>query len=120
MRDQGRPGMYADRRNSGEATSQERRETTQPDHRVLGHVVQCDGARAVIAGHADYEDGSATGLWTVGRMISINLATARTVGLVYSINKSDRHWTSESRNAIEVSVELIGEVRDDAGGKPVF
>jgi DNA helicase HerA-like ATPase len=114
--------MYVDRGNDlGEATSQERREGQQPDRRVLGHVVQCDGARAVIAAHADYEDGSVTGLWSVGKMISINLATTRTVGLVYAINKSDRQWASDSRNAIEVSVELIGEVRDDpANGKPVF
>ena len=46
-------------------------------------------------------------------MVSINLETTRTVGLVYAINKSDRQWTIESRNAIEVSIELIGEVRDD-------
>jgi DNA helicase HerA-like ATPase len=114
--------MYVDRRNTGgETTSQERRETTQPDHRVLGHVVQCDGARAIIAAQADRDDGSTTGLWSVGKMVSINLTTTRTVGLVYSINKSDRQWTVDSRNSIEVNVELIGEVRDDpAYNKPVF
>ena len=47
--------------------------------------------------------------------------TTRTVGLVYAISKSDRQWTTDSRNSIEVSVELIGEVRDDpANGKPIF
>jgi DNA helicase HerA-like ATPase len=114
--------MYVDRRNTGgETTSQERRETTQPDHRVLGHVVQCDGARAIIAAQADRDDGSITGLWSVGKMVSINLTTTRTVGLVYSINKSDRQWTMDSRNSIEVSVELIGEVRDEPGNsKPIF
>ena len=62
-----------------------------------------------------------TGLWTVGKMISINLGT-RTVGLVYEIGKSDRAWSSEGQNPIEVSVELIGEVRDGAepGAKPIF
>jgi len=113
--------MYTDRRNTGETTSQERRDSTQPDLRVLGHVVQCDGARAVIAAEADHEDGSATGLWAVGKMISINLATSRTVGLVYSLNKTDRRWATDSRNSIEVNVELIGEVRDDpTSGKPMF
>jgi DNA helicase HerA-like ATPase len=113
--------MFTDRENTGEATSQERREPAQPTRRVLGHVVQCDGARAIIAAQADFEDGSVTGLWTVGKMISINLGTVRTVGLVYSIMKSDKQWASDSRNTIEVSVELIGEVRDDpALGKPVF
>ena len=114
--------MYVDREISGgEVTSQERRGTTQPDHRVLGNVVQCDGARAIIAAHADHEDGSVTGLWTVGKMVSINLETTRTVGLVFAINKSDLQWTTGSRNAIEVSVELIGEVRDHPdNGKPIF
>ena len=114
--------MYVDRGNTGgETTTQERREGTQPDHRVLGHVVQCDGARAVVAAQADKEDGSVTGLWSVGKMVSINLAATRTVGLVYAINKSDRQWSSDSRNSIEVSIELIGEVRDDpSNGKPIF
>ena len=114
--------MYVDRESSaGETTSQERRGTTQPDHRVLGNVVQCDGARAIIAAQADRDDGTVTGLWTVGKMVSINLETTRTVGLVYAINKSDRQWSIESRNTIEVSIELIGEVRDDpACGKPIF
>ena len=88
---------------------------------MLGNVVQCDGARAIIAAHADHEDGSVTGLWTVGKMVSINLETTRTVGLVYAINKSDLQWATGSRNAIEVSVELIGEVRDHPdNGKPIF
>jgi DNA helicase HerA-like ATPase len=113
--------MFTDRENTGEATSQERRDATQPTRRVMGHVVQCDGARAIVAAQADFEDGSVTGLWAVGKMISINLGTVRTVGLVYSIIKSDKQWTNEGHNTIEVSVELIGEVRDDAqSGKPVF
>jgi DNA helicase HerA-like ATPase len=113
--------MYVDRGSTGgETTPQERREGTQPDHRVLGHVVQCDGARAIIAAQADHADGSVTGLWIVGKMVSINLETTRTVGLVYAVNKSDRQWTTESRNSIEVSVELIGEVRDDPNSKPIF
>jgi DNA helicase HerA-like ATPase len=90
----------------------ERRDAAQNDKRILGHVVQCDGARATIAAFADSEDGAVTGMWTVGKMISINLGSIRTVGLVYAINKSLRVWNMDDRNAIEVSVELVGEVRD--------
>jgi hypothetical protein len=87
----------------------------------MGHVVQCDGAHAIIAAQADHDDGSVKALWSVGKMVSINLQTTRTVGLVYAINKTDRQWTLDSRNSIEVSVELIGEVRDDPNnGKPIF
>ncbi|MBX3580597.1 MAG: ATP-binding protein [Rhizobiaceae bacterium] len=113
--------MYAQDISRGEDISQERRDAAQGDKRVLGHVVHCDGARATISAYADEEDGTVSAQWTVGRMISINLGEARTVGLVYAINKADLSWHAESRNAIEVSVELVGEVRDrPAPQGPVF
>ncbi|GLS41457.1 ATPase [Mesorhizobium tianshanense] len=115
--------MFIDREVSvGEPTSQERRKADQSDKRVLGNVVQCDGARATISAYADDVEGTVTGLWTVGKMISINLGTTRTVGLVYEIGKSDRAWSDEGQNPIEVSIELIGEVRDGAepGTQPIF
>ena len=113
--------MYLDRVTAGgEATSQERRDAAQNDKRILGHVVQCDGARATIAAFADTQDGEVTGLWTVGRMISINLGAIRTVGLVYGIAKAERLWHPDEQNPIEVSVELVGEVRDNPNGPPVF
>jgi len=112
--------MFVDRGDkSGETTSQERRDAAQNDKRILGHVVRCDGARATIAAFADGADGEVTGLWTVGRLISINLGHTRTVGLVYEIGKSDRFWHHDAQNPIEVSVELIGEVRDGPEG-PTF
>lgn len=115
--------MFVEREASGgEATSQERRAAAQAEKRILGNVVQCDGARAVISAYADESDDLDTGRWTVGKMISINLGNIRTVGLVYQVGKADRAWTSEAQNAIEVSVELVGEVRDGAepGAKPIF
>ncbi|MDX8532168.1 ATP-binding protein [Mesorhizobium sp. VK25A] len=115
--------MFVEREASvGEPTSQERRNIQQNDKRILGNVVQCDGARATISAHAEDAEGEVTGLWTVGRMISINLGSTRTVGLVYAIGKSDLHWNHEGQNLIEVNVELVGEVRDGAepGAKPVF
>ncbi|HTV67431.1 MAG TPA: ATP-binding protein [Rhizobiaceae bacterium] len=114
--------MFVDREKvGGETTSQERRDT-QPDHRVMGHVVQCDGARATIAAFADNADGAVTGLWTVGKLVSINLEKTRTVGLVYAISRTaGQEWNTDGRNPIEVSVELIGEVRDGGPGeKPIF
>ncbi|MFI0843486.1 ATP-binding protein [Mesorhizobium sp. IMUNJ 23232] len=114
--------MFVERdRSAGEGTVQERRDAAQNDKRILGHVVQCDGARATIAAFADDAEGAITGMWTVGKMISINLGPIRTVGLVYAIGKADRHWNPGDQNAIEVSVELIGEVRDSVPpAAPVF
>ncbi len=115
--------MFIERQASaGEGTMQERRGADQNDKRILGNVVQCDGARATISAYAEDADGAVTGQWTVGKMVSINLGTTRTVGLVYEIGKSDRAWSSEGQNPIEVRVELIGEVRDavEPGAKPIF
>jgi DNA helicase HerA-like ATPase len=106
--------MFVDQKSiDGEATSQERRDRLQNDRRILGRVIQCDGSRAMLAAYADAEDGSITALWTVGKLISINLGDVRTVGLVYAIDKSDRSWDDNGQNRIEVNVELIGEVRED-------
>lgn len=113
--------MYLEDTPGGEMTSQERRDAAQHETRILGNVVRCDGARATIAAFAGTDHGTLAGLWTVGRMISINLGVARTVGLVYAIGKADLSWNMDGHNAIEVSVELIGEVRDHAqSGKPIF
>ena len=112
--------MYVERGSvNPEATSQERRADAQPEERILGRVVHCDGARAVIAAFAGDADAAGSDLWSVGRMISINLGETRTVGLVYSISRPGHAWNETGENAVEVSVELIGEVRD-IEGKPVF
>ena len=73
--------MFVERTEIGEMTNQERRDGAQPDSRVLGRVVQCDGARATLSASID-DSGAATGTWTVGRMISINLGVIRTVGMI--------------------------------------
>lgn len=112
--------MYVERTGSqGDMVSQERRDTLQPQSRVLGRVVQCDGARATIAAIADGTQSETDGLWAVGRMISINLGVARTVGLVYAIETPQTEWNESADNALIVRVELVGEVRDVAG-KPTF
>jgi uncharacterized protein len=113
--------MYIDNAQSaGEATSQERRDRAQPDSRVLGRVVQCDGAHAMLAAYADDGEGTMKTLWAVGRLVSINLGSIRTVGLIYSIESPTMSWQDGGHNPITVHVELIGEVRDMANGKPVF
>ncbi|MDN2566145.1 DUF87 domain-containing protein [Aquibium sp. A9E412] len=112
--------MFVERTETrGETTPQERRDRHQPQSRVLGHVVQCDGARAVIAAEAQGDDLSPAAVWVVGKLISINLGATRTVGLVYAIEQPERRWSESAGNAISVGVELIGEVRDTPDG-PVF
>jgi DNA helicase HerA-like ATPase len=114
--------MFVERQtNESDLISQERRELGRDDPRILGYVVACDGARATLAATAIPNLAEAADLWVVGRLISINLGSSRTVGLVYEISKSDRTWSGEEITAIEVKVELVGEVRDgEAGRSPSF
>jgi len=99
------------------AAHQERRAADQPRSRALGHVVQCDGARAVIAANIGKEEIAIASTWTVGRLISINLGSTRTVGLVYAIERPKRVWDDQGTNPVEIFVELIGEVRDLESGQ---
>lgn len=107
-----------------DTVSQERRERDQPQRRILGHVVQCDGARALISATiipAGQSEDQAANYWTVGKMISINLPDVRTVGIVYEIRKLGHDWNPDAAQSIEVAVELVGEVKDNKElGKPVF
>ncbi len=112
--------MFVERAEPGETTSQERRDATQPDLRVLGHVIHCDGARATLAAYACDEQAQVLAQWNVGRMVSINLGAIRTVGLVYRIETPVQGWEEGGRNPINVHIELVGEVRDVEGRGPVF
>ena len=112
--------MFVERAELGETTSQERRDGKQPDSRVLGRVIHCDGARATLSAFACDDRAQVLGQWTVGRMISINLGSIRTVGLVYRIETPVPAWDEGGHNPISVHVELIGEVRDTETGGPTF
>ncbi len=106
--------MYLDRSSTGgELTDQERRAREQPDNRVLGHVVHCDGARATVLANLI---GDSAENWAVGRMISINLGQARTVGLVYAVETPQTDWHDEGANQIRIQIELVGEVQDRREG----
>ncbi|WP_157015784.1 ATP-binding protein [Mesorhizobium xinjiangense] len=98
---------------AGEAVSQERRSKRQPDARMLGRVVECDGAAAVVASYAEQSDTAPTEHWCVGRLVSISTGQTRMVGLVSQIEMPNVHWDEQDRNPIKVHLELIGEVRDD-------
>lgn len=113
--------MYLERAQAvGEGTSQERRDRAQPDSRVLGRVVACDGSRATLAAYASADGDVTSNMWAVGRLVSINLGAIRTVGLVYAIEAVEKQWKDSDNNHISVHVELVGEVRDNPGGRPSF
>ena len=109
--------MFVDRGNTGgETTAQERREGVQADHRVLGHVVQCDGARAVIAAQADNDDGSAKALWSVGKMVSINLQSTYGANDGPNYISGNAFWQGGRLRAIGAGVASLNcDARDHPG-----
>ncbi|GHC75393.1 ATP-binding protein [Limoniibacter endophyticus] len=88
--------------------AEERRRT----RRILGRVTQCSGMHASIIAYTDDEDTELIEQWAVGVIISINLGSTRTVGLVTRIQHS--LVGASERPAIESQVELIGEIREDS------
>jgi len=110
--------MFVDRESEGpEPGGQIVRDAAQEAARILGHVIQCDGAHATIATTTAGSKSQEAGQWSVGKFISISLATTRTVGLVHDVH-IDGSWHEEGDNRMLVHVDLIGEVRDGEEGAP--
>lgn len=97
----------------------DRRDPDQGAERVLGRVVSCDGARAVIASAAS-SGRLGPDSWTIGKMISINLGVTRIVALVYEIAAVDPVWNESGENPMRVMVELVGEIGAAPGEPPRF
>ena len=110
--------MFVDRESEGrEPAGQIVRDAAQEAARILGHVIQCDGAHATIATTAAGNKSQEAGQWSVGKFISISLANTRTVGLVHDVHV-DGNWHEDGENRMLVHVDLIGEVRDGEDGSP--
>lgn len=101
-------------------TMEDRRDPTRSGDRCLGRVVSCDGSRATIAALAEKGTTELTELWSVGRLISINVGDNRVVAMAHSMEMERRHWTERDDNTFFVDVELLGEVRVDSDGREAF
>lgn len=103
-----------------EASVADRRDQEQPSQRLIGRVVSCNGARAVIATKATDLSGTQADFWSIGKLISISTSHSRIVGLVYDMHATGDHWSEDAPNIIRVNVELVGEIVDDENGRPRF
>lgn len=103
-----------------QSSDQERRDGTTPGNRFLGRVIACSGSKATISAVAEKGGTALTELWSVGRLISINVGINRVVALVCSMHTNKDVWTETSDNTMHVEVELVGEIRTGISGKPEF
>ncbi|MEC9342884.1 MAG: DUF87 domain-containing protein [Pseudomonadota bacterium] len=94
--------------------------TPPPRRRTQGHVVDCDGARAVIMAHVDDDVDFMENYWTVGQLVSIHEGDNRVVGQAYHIESAGDRWAETGVNTLLIHIELIGEIRQNDGGRPSF
>jgi DNA helicase HerA-like ATPase len=98
----------------------DRRDPLKPGNRFLGRVVACNGAHATIAAVAEGGDTELTELWSVGRLISIDVGRNRVVALAYSMQTGVKDWAEVDDTKFQIEVELLGEVRVSEDGREEF
>ncbi|WP_349362464.1 MAG: DUF87 domain-containing protein [Roseitalea porphyridii] len=103
-----------DRRTDRGARTSDRRNRTE------GHVIDCDGTRAVISAIMPADSSVSDDYWNVGSLITIASGPARTVGMLYRIEVPDAAWRKAAPNTVHIHVELVGEIREDEGGAARF
>ncbi|MGH6760049.1 MAG: ATP-binding protein [Phyllobacterium sp.] len=89
-------------------------------NRTEGHVIRCDGERAVIAAKGGASISASDDYWAVGQLISIKVGESRIVGLVYSVDVPEHHWNNDDDNTLHIHVELVGEIRNRHDGNAEF
>ncbi|MFP1633491.1 ATP-binding protein [Zhengella sp. ZM62] len=89
-------------------------------NRTEGHIISCDGERAVIAADAGKQAAGSEDYWAVGQMISIRVGEARLVGLIFRVDVTGNNWESSTKNVIHIHVELVGQVSTGPDGELQF
>ncbi|PZP49497.1 MAG: ATPase [Agrobacterium fabrum] len=106
--------------NASRMDENERRSGEQPANRMLGRVIACNGAHATIVAETEPGSTDASQLWSVGRLISIEMGTSRVAALVFSMRTGEDHWAADRPNRLLIEVELVGEVYRTEDGSERF
>ncbi|WP_250940622.1 ATP-binding protein [Allorhizobium sonneratiae] len=88
----------------------DRRDPLTLGNRLLGRVSACTGGRATIAAMVQNGDTDLTSLWSIGRLISIDVGENRVVALVYAMRTANGFWSDQADNSLIIDTELMGEV----------
>jgi DNA helicase HerA-like ATPase len=96
------------------ASLDDRRDLEPP--RVIGHLAFLNGTQAIISCRLEKDESE----WTVGHLITLVHRTSRLVGVVCEVATTDGQWRETAENAARATIELSGEIVDDASGTPVF
>ncbi|WP_296084954.1 DUF87 domain-containing protein [uncultured Agrobacterium sp.] len=109
-----------DLRASAKAGEHDRRDEQTAASRMLGRVVSCSGSKARISVTITNDDPNVAKLWSVGRLISIDLGSTRVTALTYAMNIDGSSWSDHDANTLLVDVELLGEIYSTEDGIELF
>ncbi|MET0170827.1 MAG: ATP-binding protein, partial [Agrobacterium vaccinii] len=109
-----------DLRKSAKAGEHDRRDDSTAGNRLLGHVISCTGARATISAITEPGKTDLAELWSVGRLISIDLGETRVAALTYAMKTGQVEWSDNSSNTLLIDVELLGEIHAMQDGSERF
>ena len=84
----------------------------------IGVLVAVKGAQATLSGHIG--QGGEQARCSIGNIVAIKQGATRTVGLVLEVNVNPHEWNRLSSNHVNLQIELIGEIRDNDEGSPIF
>ena len=91
---------------------------TRSEFDQVGVLVAVKGAQAMLSGHVGPGDQQAR--CSIGNIVSIKQGSTRTIGLVLEVNVNPHEWNARTANHVNLQIELIGEILDNAEGRPVF
>lgn len=109
-----------DLRKSAQAGEHDRRDEALAGNRQLGHVISCTGSQATISSTTEPGRTDLAELWSVGRLISIDLGQTRVAALTYAMKTDKAEWSSSRSNTLLIDVELLGEIHREADGTERF
>ncbi|WP_333630639.1 helicase HerA domain-containing protein, partial [Agrobacterium cavarae] len=112
--------LNEDLQTSAKAGNHDRRDAQTAGNRMLGRVIFCSGSKARISVTTDSANPSFAQLWSVGRLISIDLGETRVAALTYAMNVDGPLWSEREPNTLLIDVELLGEIYSTPEGIEQF
>lgn len=89
-------------------------------NRTEGHVIECDGERAIIAADAGSNAAGSDDYWAVGQLISVRVGKNRIVGMIFQVDIKSGDWNDDAVNIVHIHIELVGEIRTNGDGSETF
>ena len=98
----------------------DRRAGAQPPNRQSGMVTTISGSRAVVATKFPTILKPEDPYWAIGNLVTIYGPRSRIICLVQDMSMTGASWNADEENDARANVEMLGEITDEADGKPSF